>query len=92
MDSPLDEIRGLLALEVVDDLLVLWTERLHHQVTLEAGRAKGVAAFRVQWIHQGLSANLPIDGRKIIHFTLTLAHPRLRSQLLRKKQAASRTS
>ncbi len=56
--SPFDEIGGLLTLQIVDDLLVFGTERLHHEVALQTGSAEGVAAFRVQRVDQRLTTNL----------------------------------
>lgn len=56
--SPLDKIGGLLAFQVVYDLLILGTQSLHYKVTLQAGRAEGMTTLRVDWVHQRLSANL----------------------------------
>ncbi len=71
--KPFDEVGRLLAFQVVYDLFILRTERLHNKVALKAGCAEGVSALCVQRVDEGLSADL--DGRKETKTALVKSPP-----------------
>lgn len=72
VQKSLDKIGGLLTFKVVYDLLVLRTQSLDHEVTLQTGRAEGMTTLRVDRVHQGLSTNSAKQVR--IHSFTVIVH------------------